>query len=262
MNYKNKVILISGATGGMGYEIAKQLSKEGCKLALFARREDKLKEMSKDLSNNITECIYKKCDVSNKKDIKEAVDFTVEKYGRIDVAILIAGILVANPIQKMESSPVVKSMETNFFGTIYFLEHLFPIMKKQKESTIAVTSTLPDRRGLAGWGAYGASKAAISWFVESIRAEAKQKYNIKVLTIKPGSVETPMIGEYPRPGSITAERAAKYILDGIRKGKLIIQFPIMQVVLVRAGDFFPSSLFDTVPVEMRKGEGYPEPDED
>lgn len=257
MDLKGKVILISGATGGMGEEIAKQLSKEGCKLALFARREEKLKKISDEISSDKTVCIYKKCDVKNKKDVEEAVKFTHEKFGRIDIAILNAGVLIPNPIETLDSNIITNSMEINFFGTVYFLESLFPIMKTQESSIIAATSTLPDKRGIAGWGAYGASKAAISWLMESLRAEAKQKYNIEIITIKPGSVETPMIANYHRPGSISPELAASIIIKGIKKGKKVIQFPFAQVLMTRIGDLLPPSAYDAIPVDLRKGDGYP-----
>jgi len=261
MDFKGKVILISGATGGMGSEIAKKLAKEECKLILIARREEKLKDMCEKFSSNKTECIYKKCDVSNKEEVIEAVKFAHKKYGRIDLAILTAGILIPNPIETMDSGIIEKSMKINFFGTVYFLESLFSVMKKQKTATIAVTSTLPDGRGLAGWGAYGASKAAISWLVESLRAEAKQKYNINLLTIKPGSVETPMIKDYHRPGSVTSDVAADVILRGIRKEKKVIQFPIMQVIVIKVGEIVPPFLYDIVPISHRKGPDYPEPED-
>jgi len=261
MYYDGKVVLVSGATGGMGEEIVKKLAKYNCKIAIFARRVEKLKKMAEELSSKNSEIIYKKCDVTNKKDVEEAVKYTKEKFNRIDIAILNAGVLVPNPIEKMESSVVVKSMEINFFGTLYFLEQLFPIMKKQKESTISVTSTLPDRRGLAGWGAYGASKAAISWFMESLRPEAKQKYNINILTVKPGSVETPMIADYHRPGALTSEKAAEIILKGIRRKRKVIQFPFSQVFMTRAGDLFPNIVYDAIPIYMQKGDKYPEPEE-
>lgn len=258
MNFKGKVVLISGATGGMGEEIAKQLSKEGAKLAIFARREENLKKISQEINKNKTECIYKKCDVKNKKDVEEAVKYTHKKYGRIDAAILTAGVLVANPIETFNAEVIINSMEINFFGTLYFLEYLLPIMKKQKDSTVAVISTLPDRRGLAGWGAYGASKAAISWLVESLRSEARQKYNIKFITIKPGSVETPMIGEYKRVGSVTSEYAARVIINGIKRGKRVIQFPLGQVIITRIQDLFPPSAYDMIPPDIQKGHDYPE----
>ena len=261
MEFNGKVVLISGATGGMGKEIAKQLSKEECKLALFARREEKLKEISNKISNDKTECIYKKCDVKNKEDVKEAVEFTHKKFGRVDVAILTAGILIPNPIETLDSNIIKNSMEINFLGNVYFIEYLLPIMKSQKSGTIAAVSTLPDKRGLPGWGAYGASKAALSWFMESLRAEAKQKYNINIITIKPGSVETPMIEDYHRAGAISPDKAAEIIVKGIKRGKKIIQFPIAQVLMIRMTDLFPVFAYDAIPVDMQKGDGYPSTEE-
>ena len=257
MHFKDKVILISGATGGMGEQIARQLSKEECNLALFSRREDELKKISEEISSDKTKCIYKKCDVKNKKDVEEAVKFTFKKYGKIDIAILTAGILVPNPIQTFDSNIIINSMEINFYGNLYFIEYLLSIMKKQKSSVIAVVSTLPDRRGLAGWGAYGASKAAISWLVESLRKEAKIRYNIKFITIKPGSVLTPMLEEKYRPGAISAERAAEHIINGIKREKSVIQFPITQVFMNKILEILPAAAYDCYPLEGQKGDGYP-----
>ena len=259
MKFGDKIVLISGATGGMGEEIAKQLSREGCKLTLFARREEKLRELSDKIKtiSDKTECIYKKCDVKKREDVKQAVEFVRNKFGRIDVAILMAGILVPNPIETFDSSIIIDSMETNFFSNLYFIEHLLPIMKSQKSGTIAVTSTLPDKRGVPGWGAYGASKAAVSWLIESLRAEAKQKYNINFITIKPGSVQTPMIENYYRKGAVHPKKAAEIIIKGIKKEKKIIQFPLSQVLDIRATDMFPVIVYDSLPIELRKGEDYP-----
>ncbi|MDH7517892.1 MAG: SDR family NAD(P)-dependent oxidoreductase [Candidatus Thermoplasmatota archaeon] len=257
MDFKGKVVLISGATGGMGGEIARQLSKEGCNLALFARREERLKKLSEEISIDKTECIYKKCDIKNKKDVEEAVKFTHKKFGRIDVALLTAGVLTPNPIETLDSTIIKDSMEINFLGNVYFIESLFPIMKHQKSGIIAAVSTLPDRRGVAGWGAYGASKAALSWFMESLRAEAKKKYNINIVTIKPGSVETPMLENYYRPGSISAEKAAEIIIKGIKRGKKIIQFPVLTTMLVRIQNMLPVFVHDRIPIDVQKGDGYP-----
>jgi len=257
MEFRDKVVLIAGASGGMGKEITEQLARDGCKLSLFARREEKLKGISKNLSNNKTTCIFKKCDVTKKSDVKEAVEYTKKNFGRIDFAILTSGILVPNPIQNFDSEIIKKSIEVNFLGYVYFIEYLMPVMKSQKSGTIAVTSTLPDKRGVAGWGAYGASKAAISWLIESLRAEAKDRYNINFITIKPGSVLTPMIEGYHRKGAVTSKKAAEIIISGIKKQKKIIQFPFYQVLPIRMTDLFPPSAYDALDYEVMKGDGYP-----
>jgi len=262
MNFKGKVVLISGATGGMGKEIALNLSKKGCKLALFARRVEQLKEIDKQIKNTESESIYNPCNVKNIEDIKKAVELTKKTYERIDVAILTAGVLVPNPIQTFDGDIIKNSMDINFIGNVYFIQYLLPIMKAQKSGIIAITATLPDRRGVPGWGAYGASKAAVSWLMESLRAEGKKRYNIDFITIKPGSVLTPMIEGYHRHGAVTAKKAAEYIVNGIEKGKKIIQFPIGQVVMIRTMDKFPVRVYDSIDVESQKGDGYPQVDEE
>lgn len=257
MEFKGKVVLITGATGGMGYELAKHLAIKGCKLALFARREKKLQEICAEFSTT-TSCVYQTCDVTQTKDIEKAVEFTKKTYGQIDVALLTAGILQPNPIETFDAEQIKRSIEVNFLGDLFFIEYLLKAMKKQNGGTIAAISTLPDKRGVPGWGAYGASKAALSWMMESLRAEAKQKYNINMITIKPGSVETPMIEEFPRKGAIPASQAAQIIIKGIEKEKKVIQFPLFQVLLVRISDLFPNFAYDSIPLELQKGEGFPE----
>ena len=261
MNFTDKVVLISGATGGLGEALAHQLTIEHCKLALCGRREDQLQIIAQHIKQNHEECITKRCDVTNPQDVHEMIDYTMKQYHRIDIAILTAGILIPNPIETLTSKIAIKTMETNFFGTLYFIEDVLPIMKTQKQGTIAVVSTLPDRRGVAGWGAYGASKAAISWFLESLRAEAKQKYNINIITIKPGSVQTPMIQDYHRHGALSPEQAADYIISGMKKGKKIIQFPFSQVMMIRLTDLFPVSAYDSIPLKLQKGDDYPQEEE-
>lgn len=261
MNLDKKVVLISGASSGMGKEIALRLSRENCKLAIFSRRKNKLKEICDNLKENKIECIYEKCDVRDKEDIKKCVELTYNKFGRIDVAILVAGILIPNPLQNYDSDIIKNSIEINFLGNVYFIEYLLNIMKKQKSGTIAVTSTLPDKRGVPGWGAYGSSKAALSWFLESLRAEAKHDYNVNIITIKPGSVETPMIEGYHRKGAISSKKAADIIINGIKKGKKIIQFPTLQVLMIRTMDKFPVFVYDNLDIDLQKGDGYPKVEE-
>lgn len=257
MKFKDKIILITGATGGIGNAIARQLATEKCTLVLVARRKEQLSELCENIRSKTAACIYITCDVKNQEDVQKTVTSTYKQFGRIDVAILTAGILIPNPIETFDSSIIRNSMEINFFGNVYFIEHLLPIMKSQKSGTIAVVSTLPDKRGIPGWGAYGASKAAMSWLMESLRAEAKQKYNVNFITIKPGSVETPMIENYYRPGAIQSKKAASIIIQGIKKEKKIIQFPLAQVLMTKVGELLPASAYDSIPIDMQKGEGYP-----
>lgn len=258
MDFKDKVMLISGATGGMGRELAKKAAHEGAHLALFARREQQLQTLCDEVTTEKNHCIYQQCDVTKPDQVKQAVDFTMKSFRRIDVALLTAGVLIPNPLQRFDSTIIIQTMEINFFGIVYFIEQLLPVMRQQHGGIIAATSTLPDRRGVPGWGAYGSSKAAVSWLMESLRAEAKQDYNIDVITIKPGSVLTPMIEGFHRRGAISAENAATYVIDGIKQRKKIIQFPLGQVIPVRFSDLFPVTIYDAQDIKTLKGDDYPE----
>jgi len=262
IDFKDKVVLITGASTGMGREIARNIAKEGCKVAVFARSETKLEKLCNEINSGSSQCIYKKCDVSNKQNVSEAVDYTIKNFGRVDIAFLNAGILVPNPIETFDSEIITKTVKINFFGMVYFIEKLLPVMKKQKHSVIAVTSTLPDKRGVPGWGAYGSSKAAISWLAESLRSEAYQKYNIEFITIKPGSVLTPMIENLYRPGSVRPEKAAEIIVNGVKKGKKVIQFPFLQKISIQVRDILPPFAYDALPLDLMKGDGFPEPEEE
>jgi NADP-dependent 3-hydroxy acid dehydrogenase YdfG len=254
----NKVVLITGATGGIGEALAYALATEHAKLALTARREDNLKTTTNIIKTTGADCIYIPGDASKKQDVQHIVTTTNNHYGHIDIAILTAGILEPNPIETFNSDIILKTMDINFKGNLYYIDTLLPIMKKQKNGTIAAVSTLPDKRGVPGWGAYGASKAALSWLLESLRGEAKIKYNINIVTIKPGSVQTPMITDFPRYNAIPATRAAKIIIHGLKHHKKVIEFPFTQVVTVKLVNQFPPTALDHLPMDKTKGEGYPD----
>lgn len=246
MKFKDKVVVVTGATGGMGSEIVALLSKEKCKMVLLARNEEKLKELSESARKNGSEVIYKRCDISNNNEIAESVEFVYKKYKKIDVVILSTGILLPNPIDDLKFDPIKKSIEINFYANYYFFENLLPILKKQESSTVAIISTLADKRGTTTWGAYQASKAALSTFFESLRYEAKQKFNIKIILIRPGTVQTPMIQELKLPYAIQASKAAKYIIKGIKKDKKIIEFPLSETITVKTTNTLPSWFFDNL----------------
>lgn len=257
MYFENKVILISGATGGIGGEIVRQLADKNCKLSIFGRKEEELEKICKNVISKGSECIYYKCDVTVKNELEKGIKSTHEHYGKIDIAILTAGMIEPNPIETFNSDIIIKTVVVNFFGALYFIEFILPIMKKQKSGVIAAISTLPDKRGGPGWGAYGASKAALSNILESLRAEAKQKFNIDVITIKPGAVETRMTEGYHRPGKVKVDYAAKVILNGIKKRKKVIEFPFIQVLPTKFRDMLPPWAYDMFPMDFLQGGDYP-----
>ncbi|MBK8944351.1 MAG: SDR family NAD(P)-dependent oxidoreductase [Ignavibacteriae bacterium] len=253
MNFENKVVLLTGASTGIGKEIAHQLIvKKNVKLVLVARRENLLKE---NFSENENLKILK-CDVSKKDDVKITYQKILEKFGKIDVAILNAGYSVRMPVEEYNSEAAEKIFGANIFGIIYWVEQILPEFIKRKNGIIVGVSSLADSKGYSKSGFYSASKAAATIYLEGLRTELN-KYNVKVLTVRPGFVKTPMTdkNEFKMPFMMSVDNAAKIIINGIEKEKRMIQFPWQLVILTRLIPLIPTWIYEkleTIFVEKNK----------
>jgi short-subunit dehydrogenase len=245
MNFSGKTILITGASSGLGYHLTRLLMKENCTIFILARRIELLNQLA--LLNNNPGCkiIPLQCDVSQKEEVKTSLNTIMEQAGKIDIAILNSGINHKADLESFDLSLGEEIMQINFFGVVYFIKYLFPIMKKQGEGVIAGVSSLADSRGYANAGFYSASKAALTKYLESLRVELKQ-FNIKVITIKPGFVKTPMtdLNEFPMPFLMDPEKAAHIMYNGLLKGKNVIRFPFPTSLGSRLLAIMPNKLFD------------------
>ena len=252
MIFNNKVILITGASSGIGLELARQLASLNCKLALAARREPVLKEIEKELKRINKDILTVKCDVTNREEVKNAVQTTINSFGKVDIAILNAGINIKSTNNELDSKALGKILDVNVIGMSYFFEELLPAFKSRGGMFVGVSS-LADGRGFPLSGFYCASKAAVTLFLESKRIELKP-FNIKVLTVKPGFVKTPMTdkNKFKMPFLMNVEKAAKIILKGIEKEKSIIQFPWQTVLGAKILRLLPNFIFDIVAEKQRK----------
>ncbi len=244
MELTDKIILLTGASSGIGKALTEKLSKEKCKLILCARRLDILEKFREELKHS-AEIFSFKCDVSNKDEVDSTYKKIKKDIGDIDLAILNAGVGYRMDIDNFNSEYAKETFGANFFGLIYWIENLIPDFLKRRKGIIAGVSSLADNRGYSKSGFYCASKAAATIFLEGLRVELKP-YGIKVITIKPGFVKTPMTdkNEFKMPFLMSAEKAANIILKGIKKEKRIIQFPLPTVISSRLIGCLPSSLYE------------------
>jgi short-subunit dehydrogenase len=249
MNFENKTILITGASSGIGRALAIKLANQNVKLALVARRL----ELIEEISNKYENVISVKCDVSNKDEVELAYKEIIKKLGRIDVAILNAGYSVRMTVEEYDSQLAEQIFGANVFGIIYWVEKLIPDFTKRKEGMIVGVSSLADSKGYSKSGFYSASKAAATIYLEGLASELR-KYNVKVLLVRPGFVRTPMTdkNEFDMPLIMEPEKAAKIILQGIKKEKRMIQFPWLLVWLTRLVRFVPNWLFEKFEVAHQK----------
>jgi short-subunit dehydrogenase len=256
LHLSNKNILITGASSGIGYQLTKDLAKEGANLVLLARRKNILDNLAEELKQFNRKIITAYCDVTSKESVKEAFGFVKEEFGDIDIAILNSGVSHRLSIEEYNSTFIDEVFSVNMFGIINCLDEIVPVFIEKKEGYIVGVTSLAETRGFPLSAAYCSSKAGASIFLESIRIELK-KYNVKVINVKPGFVKTPMTdkNEFWMPFLMNVESASKIILKGIKKEKKIVQFPLPTVLGAKLLRLLPNSLFDyfaNLPLPLKK----------
>ena len=256
MNFTNKVVLLTGASSGIGYSLAKSLPKENCSLALISRRKNILKQLETELKNRRNRVISYSCDVSNIDEVRETYSQIKNDFGKVDIAILNAGISHRADVKNYSAEIAEKIFNVNVFGIINFVEQLLPEFLERREGIIVGVSSLAEVRGFPKSGFYNASKSAASLLLESLRIELKP-FGVKVITIKPGFVRSPMTdkNDFRMPFLMDLDEATNSIIKGLRKEKQIIQFPLPIVFGAKIMKLLPNWLFDYLmskPLPARK----------
>ncbi len=247
MNLEGKNILLTGASSGIGLALAQQLAVKGCNLALLNRKTDITDKLAYELSTSKNKIISIRCDVTRSSEVTDAVGQAKSFFGKIDAAILNSGISKRFPVEEFNSELIRQTFDVNLLGMVYCIEALLPDFIKQKGGMIVGISSLADGRGFPKSGSYCASKAAVTLILESLRIELK-KYNVKVITVKLGFVKTPMNdkNEFQMPFLMKVDRAASIIINGIEKGKRIIQFPLQTALGAKILKIMPNFLFEKI----------------
>ena len=245
MDFNDKVILITGASTGIGKEMAKLVAKENCSLALIARRGELLDELVGQIKTKDQIIKSYVCDVAKPAEVEKIFIEVREHFNKIDIAILNAGVGSKSSAEDYNCENAKNTFDVNVLGIVNCVENLLPDFIKHKAGMIVGVSSLADSRGWQGSGFYCASKAAATILLENLRVELKP-FNIKVITVKPGFVETPMTekNKFPMPFLMSAEKAAKIIIGGIKKEKRTIQFPLPTVLGAKFMRIVPEFLFD------------------
>ncbi len=245
MNFLGKSVILTGASTGIGYELAAGLAKENCRLAILARSTGKLQEIADRFSTGQNIILPVHCDVSRKDEVHSAIDKVTAEFGGIDILIMNAGASYRTDVENFSSEKGKDIIEVNLISKFYFLEKLLPHFIAKRSGMIVGVSSLADTRGFPRSGFYNASKAGFTRLLESLRTEL-YNYNIRVITVRPGFVKTPMTdkNEFHMPLLMKPGKAAEIIIDGIKKEKRIIQFPLPTVLGTRLISIIPDFLFE------------------
>lgn len=206
-NIEGKVIVITGASSGLGEAAARHLSSQGATLVLGARRVERIETLAKELIARGGRALAVVTDVTQFDQVQRLVDTAVETYGRIDVIINNAGLMPHSPLDRRKVDDWNRTIDVNIKGVLYGIGAVLPIMQKQKSGHIINVSSVAGHKVRAGGAVYAATKHAVRVISEGLREEVKP-YDIRTTVISPGAVDTELTDSITEPD--VAENMKKF----------------------------------------------------
>ena len=203
-NIEGKVVVITGASSGLGEATARLLSAQGARVVLGARRIDRLRVLADELSRRGGKALAVPTDVIQCDQVKRLVDAAVQTYGRIDVMINNAGLMPQALLERLKIDEWNRMIDVNIKGVLYGIAAALPHMKRQKAGHFINVSSVAGHRVGPGFAVYAATKYAVRALSEGLRQEVKP-YNIRTTVISPGAVATEL------PNTVTDPQAAERI---------------------------------------------------
>jgi NADP-dependent 3-hydroxy acid dehydrogenase YdfG len=186
---KDKVVVITGASSGLGEAAARLLSAQGATVVLGARRADRIRSLADELTRNGGKALALATDVSSRDQVKRLVDAAVQTYGRIDVMINNAGLMQLSPLERLKVDEWDNMIDINIKGVLYGIAAALPHMQRQKAGHIINVSSVAGHIVTPAGTVYSATKHAVLAISEGLRQEVKP-YNLRTTVISPGAVAT------------------------------------------------------------------------
>ena len=241
---KNKVAVITGANSGIGLATAKTFLAEGAKVVLSGRRKEALDEVAQELNGDFITVV---ADVSIDEDNKTLIQKATEKYGKIDIIYLNAGIATPSPTNEVTADHYNHVFDINVKGPILAVKEVLPHLNDG--GTILFTSSIVSQKGFDGLGVYSASKGAIRSYARVLTSELKSR-GIRVNTIAPGPIETPIYAKMGLPEEVVQEMG-KGFAEQVPLGRFGKAEEIAKTALFLASD--DASYINGIEIEVDGG---------
>ncbi len=205
---KDKVVIITGASSGIGEATAKLLASKGAKVVLGARREQQLKQLVDDIKNAGGQAVHQVMDVVNPSDNAAIVKLAQETFGRVDAIFLNAGIMPNSPLSALKTDEWNQTVDINIKGVLNGVAAVLPTFISQKSGHVLTTSSVAGLKAYLGGAIYGGTKWFVRDFMEVLRMESAQEgTNIRTATIYPAAINTELLGQ------ITDQKMSKAMTD-------------------------------------------------
>jgi short-subunit dehydrogenase len=245
MSFMDRVAIITGASSGIGWALARTLAAEGCKLGLVARRHEPLADLAEQIEKSGGAAAFVVADVTEREQVIAAIQDLSRRLGPIDLLVANAGVGAPTTLDPFNVGDVEKMFRVNVLGVVYSLEAVLPQMLERSRGHVAAISSLAAYKGLPGESGYTASKAAVNVFMDGLRIQLRSK-GIRVTTICPGFVRTPMteVNEFKMPWLLNADQAARRIVRALRHKRKVYNFPWQMALFMKLARWAPDWLVD------------------
>jgi short-subunit dehydrogenase len=258
MSFKDRVILVTGAAGGLGRALCERLGARGAALALVDRNEAGLKALEHALQASGVRCAAAVADVRNREQVRAAVHALVALLGPVDILVAGAGICCLSGVEDLRVEKLEEIIQVNFLGVVYAIEAVLPEMLRRRSGQLVGISSLAAFRGLPFEGAYCASKAALASYLESLRPSLRRR-GIAVTTLFPGFIQTPLLneltvtaGDNAFKGVMSVDTAARKIVAAVGRRARVYSFPWSTSFLSYMTYWLPPRVFDFVMARLAR----------
>ena len=240
----NKIAWVTGAGKGIGQQVSLQLAEAGWCVAATSRTKDDLNALASDSTDFAGSIHPLSADITDRSSIDSLVEMIEDRLGPLDLAVLNAGTYLRFGLEEFSAERFSEQIGINVIGTVNCLSPVLKRMKDRQKGQIAVVSSLSAYRGLPMASAYGASKAALTNMCEALKPEC-DLYGVGLSVVHPGFVRTPLTdrNEFPMPFLISADAAARELIDGLNKRKFEITFPTRFAWLMKCLRCLPYALY-------------------
>ena len=245
MDFKDKVVLITGASSGIGRDSAIEFARLGANVVLVSRTRERLEQVADELQGFGVTVLVCQCDVSDKAQVREMARSVLEKFGSIDILVNNAGFAIYGSIADLSIDEIESQMETNYLGMVYCIKNFLPSMLDKKSGHIVNVASVAASFGLPGIASYCASKFAMLGFSEGLKHELKDS-GVGVTVVSPIMVRTnffdhPSFEKMPKfsPTSLDSRTVAKAIIRAANSSRLEIIVPSLVRGAVWMKNTFP-----------------------
>jgi short-subunit dehydrogenase len=242
--FKDKVVIITGASSGIGRATALAFAQLNAKVVLASRNEKELELLKAEIQVKGGQALIIKTDISSFDDTQRMVKETISNWGKVDILIANAGKYIQDISHEVDIPSFNESLDINFFGTLYSIKSVLPEMHRKGKGHIVIINSLDARKGIIGDGPYVAAKSALDGFGDVLRQELKAD-GIYVTSIYPARIDTPMIRNIKVPRispKVSPGKVVKAITKGIKGNKATVMVPSVYFLLGSLNNIFPRFL--------------------